>query len=339
MFLGRDFSSRPDYSEDTARQIDAEVREIVIGCYERAKKLLQENFDTLKRIADALMEYETLDADDVEILVQGGTITRERPKPRVKRLRRRRRRRSAASSRASSRCRRSSRTRPEPSSRRDCPAALAGSGRRGQRRLGAFASAAPRGGRSLLALRAVPMILARPIALDRDGDLEPAWERLGLEPAARQRLLGSVARAHLLLTGLGPAESRLLREQDAPGLDLRPLRPGAARGGRDRLRNRAPASTRWPGSPSGRGSAGSPARWTPRSPPARRRNPTVLGGRTFRWGERTHVMGVVNVTPDSFSDGGRHLEREAAVRHGARPGRGGSGPPGHRRRVDPAGRR
>src|SRR6185436_4420118 len=62
---------------------DGEVREIVLGCYERAKRLLTANFETLKRIADALMEYETLEADDVEILVQGGTITRERPKPRV----------------------------------------------------------------------------------------------------------------------------------------------------------------------------------------------------------------------------------------------------------------
>jgi cell division protease FtsH len=83
VFLGRDFSTRPNYSEDTARQIDTEVREIVLGCYERAKKLLQDNFDKLKRVADALMEYETLEADDVEILVNGGTITRERPKPRV----------------------------------------------------------------------------------------------------------------------------------------------------------------------------------------------------------------------------------------------------------------
>ena len=83
VFLGRDFSSRPDYSEDTARQIDAEVREIVVGCYDRAKKLITDNFETLKRIADALMEYETLEAEDVEILVNGGTITRERPKPRV----------------------------------------------------------------------------------------------------------------------------------------------------------------------------------------------------------------------------------------------------------------
>ena len=52
-----------------------------MGCYERAKKLLTENRETLERIAEALLEYETLDAEDVNILVQGGTITRERPSP------------------------------------------------------------------------------------------------------------------------------------------------------------------------------------------------------------------------------------------------------------------
>lgn len=158
------------------------------------------------------------------------------------------------------------------------------------------------------------MILARPLRVDRDDDLGPAWERLGLEPAARQRLLGSVARAHLLLTGLGPAESRLLREQDTAGLTCvlsdPERRPGGAtvsgtRAGLDALARLAE-----------RQGLGGLARaldaaLAAAAPP----EPTVLGGRTFRWGERTLVMGVVNVTPDSFSDGGRHLEREAAVRH------------------------
>ncbi|WP_224242715.1 ATP-dependent zinc metalloprotease FtsH [Hyalangium gracile] len=83
VFLGRDFSATKDYSEDTARQIDAEVRGIVIGCYENGKRLLVENKEVLQRISDALVEYETLDAEDVNILLQGGTLTRERPPPRV----------------------------------------------------------------------------------------------------------------------------------------------------------------------------------------------------------------------------------------------------------------
>ncbi|GEL68435.1 MULTISPECIES: ATP-dependent zinc metalloprotease FtsH [Myxococcus] len=83
VFLGRDFNSSKDYSEDTARQIDAEVRSIVVGCYERGKNLLTENIEALRRVSDALVEYETLDAEDVNILLQGGQLTRERPPPRV----------------------------------------------------------------------------------------------------------------------------------------------------------------------------------------------------------------------------------------------------------------
>nr|WP_211193759.1 ATP-dependent zinc metalloprotease FtsH [Pyxidicoccus fallax] len=83
VFLGRDFNSSKDYSEDTARQIDAEVRGIVVGCYEKGKQLLTENLEALKRVSDALVEYETLDAEDVNILLQGGQLTRERPAPRI----------------------------------------------------------------------------------------------------------------------------------------------------------------------------------------------------------------------------------------------------------------
>ena len=83
VFLGRDFNAAKDYSEDTARQIDSEVRGIVMGCYERAKAVLTEHMEALKRITDALVEYETLDAEDVNILLQGGQLTRERPPPRV----------------------------------------------------------------------------------------------------------------------------------------------------------------------------------------------------------------------------------------------------------------
>ncbi|MBM7115860.1 ATP-dependent zinc metalloprotease FtsH [Archangium primigenium] len=83
VFLGRDINSSKDYSEDTARQIDAEVREIVMQCYARGKAVLTENLEGLKRVTDALVEYETLDAEDVNILLQGGQLTRERPPPRV----------------------------------------------------------------------------------------------------------------------------------------------------------------------------------------------------------------------------------------------------------------
>ena len=83
VFLGRDLAARSDYSEETARQIDVEVRGIVLGAYERSKVILHENIETLKRISDALIEYETIDAADLETLIAGGQLTREKPPPRV----------------------------------------------------------------------------------------------------------------------------------------------------------------------------------------------------------------------------------------------------------------
>ncbi len=83
VFLGRDLGSRPNYSEDTARQIDSEVRRIITESYARARGLLVDNRQVLDRISDALFEFETLDAEDVNLLIQGGTITRDRPAPRV----------------------------------------------------------------------------------------------------------------------------------------------------------------------------------------------------------------------------------------------------------------
>jgi cell division protease FtsH len=83
VFLGRDFAARPDYSEETARQIDSEVRGIVFGAYERAKALLGENLEVLKRVSDALIEYETIDAADLDMLISGNPLTREKPPPRV----------------------------------------------------------------------------------------------------------------------------------------------------------------------------------------------------------------------------------------------------------------
>ncbi len=83
VFLGRDFSNGKDYSEDTARQIDAEVHDIILGCYDKARSVLTENKQTLLRLTDALVEYETLEAEDLNVLIQGGQLTREKPIPRV----------------------------------------------------------------------------------------------------------------------------------------------------------------------------------------------------------------------------------------------------------------
>jgi cell division protease FtsH len=79
VFLGRDMAHTQTYSEQTALEIDAEVRRIVTEQYERAKRILTENREALDKIADALLEHETLDLADVDALLAGGSITRPPP--------------------------------------------------------------------------------------------------------------------------------------------------------------------------------------------------------------------------------------------------------------------
>jgi cell division protease FtsH len=79
VFLGRDMASTQTYSEQTAREIDAEVRRIVTEQYERARVILLEKRESLDKIAEALLEHETLDLADVDLLLSGGAI--ERPPP------------------------------------------------------------------------------------------------------------------------------------------------------------------------------------------------------------------------------------------------------------------
>ncbi|MGI5862497.1 MAG: ATP-dependent zinc metalloprotease FtsH [Myxococcales bacterium] len=81
IFLGREINRSQDYSADTAILIDAEVKAIVMEQYERAKKLLTEHRDALDRISQALLEYETLDGDDIQLLIDGGEIKRPKPVP------------------------------------------------------------------------------------------------------------------------------------------------------------------------------------------------------------------------------------------------------------------
>ena len=79
VFLGREMQAVQGYSEQTAREIDAEVRRIVTEQYERAKKVLLDNQAMLNKIADALLEHETLDSSDIDVIMSGGTINRPPP--------------------------------------------------------------------------------------------------------------------------------------------------------------------------------------------------------------------------------------------------------------------
>ena len=72
VFLGRSMGSQhTNVSADTAKMIDLEVRSIIDGCYDTAKRLLEENRDKLDAMADALMKYETIDAEQIEDIMSG----------------------------------------------------------------------------------------------------------------------------------------------------------------------------------------------------------------------------------------------------------------------------
>jgi cell division protease FtsH len=79
VFMGRDFGQSKDFSEKTSQEIDTEVRRIVLEQYHRARKLLEENLDGLKRVAKALLEYETIDGDEVRRVLMGEELSRPRP--------------------------------------------------------------------------------------------------------------------------------------------------------------------------------------------------------------------------------------------------------------------
>ncbi|UCE85379.1 MAG: AAA family ATPase, partial [Deltaproteobacteria bacterium] len=71
VFLGRDFVMRKDYSEKKAQEIDEEVSALLHRLYAEAKSLLEQNRDLLERIAEALLERETLDGAELKLIMAG----------------------------------------------------------------------------------------------------------------------------------------------------------------------------------------------------------------------------------------------------------------------------
>merc|ERR1711988_116350 len=74
VFLGRSVSQQKNVSDNTASVIDAEIRRIVDDAYTQATKILEDNNDQLKVVAEALLEYETLTGEEIKLLCQGKKI-------------------------------------------------------------------------------------------------------------------------------------------------------------------------------------------------------------------------------------------------------------------------
>ena len=80
IFLGREFGLHRNYSEETARIIDEEVKRLVESQSDLARKIVRENQDKLTRIAEALLEHESLDGSAVDRILQGESL----PQPAAK---------------------------------------------------------------------------------------------------------------------------------------------------------------------------------------------------------------------------------------------------------------
>jgi len=74
-FIGRDYTKNKNFSEIISQEIDEEIRRIINECYDKTKKILKENKDLLKLIADTLIEEETITKEQIDSLVKYGYIT------------------------------------------------------------------------------------------------------------------------------------------------------------------------------------------------------------------------------------------------------------------------
>jgi cell division protease FtsH len=80
VFLGHSVTQQKNLSDSTAKTIDDEIRSIIDTAYKDAHKILTDNSDELETVAQGLLEYETLSGDDINALVAGDPVVRDRPK-------------------------------------------------------------------------------------------------------------------------------------------------------------------------------------------------------------------------------------------------------------------
>lgn len=71
IFLGREITKHKDYSEQTAQDIDSELKKIITTCMQRAEKILSDNMDVLHRLSKELLEREILDGDEINKVMRG----------------------------------------------------------------------------------------------------------------------------------------------------------------------------------------------------------------------------------------------------------------------------
>jgi len=77
IFIGREIAQHRDYSESTAMLIDEEVKRIVQAASKRSEQILKKNEKTLHRLAEALLEREILDGEEVDRIIKGKPLKKK----------------------------------------------------------------------------------------------------------------------------------------------------------------------------------------------------------------------------------------------------------------------
>jgi cell division protease FtsH len=83
VFLGRELGEDRNYSEEVASKIDTEVRKIIESCYQHGRSILEENWDKVERMVKSLLEYETVDSDEVRAILEGRPYSHDDDGPAV----------------------------------------------------------------------------------------------------------------------------------------------------------------------------------------------------------------------------------------------------------------
>ena len=81
VFLGKSVTQSKNMSEETAKLVDAEIKSLVMGGYEGAKKLLSEHKEDWEKLSEALIEYETLTGEEIKDILAGKTIAKGKDAP------------------------------------------------------------------------------------------------------------------------------------------------------------------------------------------------------------------------------------------------------------------
>jgi cell division protease FtsH len=79
VFLGRSVTRQTSVSEETQRKVDGEIRRIIDEQYALARKLIEENRDKIEAMTKALLEFETIDADQIKDIMEGREVRPPKP--------------------------------------------------------------------------------------------------------------------------------------------------------------------------------------------------------------------------------------------------------------------